>query len=160
MDKREKGWIRISTYVDDFLITAEELWVYMIQLQRTYKIKDPKPPENYLGATYAENPKGKWSITAKGYIKEAIRQIEKRLEFTIREEKIPMKNDDHREEDDSEVLENKMRRLYQTIIGMLQWTVSLCRIDICYAVLQILFMSKKRAPIKSDQDLGLSKEIS
>jgi hypothetical protein len=52
----------------------------------------------------------------------------------LREEKTPIKCNDHPEEDESEVLDNEMHTEYQSIIGMLQWIVSLCRLDICYAV--------------------------
>jgi hypothetical protein len=128
------GYDYISTYVDDFLITAKDPWVYMKKLQEIYVIKDPKPPDSYLGATYNVCPNETWSITASDYIKEAIRQIEKRLEITLREEKTPMKTEDHPEEDSSEILDNDMHREYQSLLGMLQWTVSLCRVDICYAV--------------------------
>jgi hypothetical protein len=43
-----------------------------------------------------------------------------------------MKAGDHPEEDLSPLLDNELHREYQSLIGMLQWAVSLCRIDICY----------------------------
>lgn len=52
----------------------------------------------------------------------------------IREEKLPMKPGDHPEEDESEALDNEQHRLYQSMIGMLQWTVSIGRIGICFVV--------------------------
>ncbi len=106
----------------------------MRELQRIYTIKDPKCPEIYLGALYTGNPNTKWTITAKNYIEEALRQIEKRTDMKIREENLPMKPGDHPEEDESGILDNEKHRLYQSMIGMLQWTVSIGRIDICYAV--------------------------
>jgi hypothetical protein len=66
------GYDYISTYVDDFLITAKDPWVYMKQLQEIYAIKNPKVPDYYLGATYTGNPGGTWGINAKDYIKEGI----------------------------------------------------------------------------------------
>jgi hypothetical protein len=127
----------ISTYVDDFLITEKDPLVYMKQLQEVYKIKDPKVPDSYLGATYTGHPGEKWGINAKDYIKEGIRQIEKRLGITLREEKTPIKTNNYPEEDTSNILGNEMHREYLSIMGMLQWVVSLCRIDICYAVLSL-----------------------
>ena len=51
------GYDYISTYVDDFLITAKEPWQYMEHLQTIYKIKNPEErPSNYLGATYVGSP--------------------------------------------------------------------------------------------------------
>ncbi len=85
------GYDYISTYVDDFLITAVDPWMYMKKLQEIYVIKDSKYPDSHLGATYLGNPEMEWSITAKDYTKEAISQIEKRLNIIIREERMPMK---------------------------------------------------------------------
>jgi hypothetical protein len=77
------GYDYISTYVDDFLITARDPWTYMKQLQEIYTIKNPKEPDMYLGASYHGSPTEEWSITAKEYIKESIRQIEKRLDIKL-----------------------------------------------------------------------------
>jgi hypothetical protein len=128
------GYDYISTYVDDFLITAKDPWIYMKQLQEIYLIKEPKSPEFFLGATYTGTSEGDWSITAREYIKEAIKQIEGRLGIVLREEKTPIKTGDHPEEDTSPTLNNELHTEYQSIMGMLQWMVSLCRIDICFAV--------------------------
>ena len=42
----------IATYVDDFLITARDVWSYMTQLQSIYSTKKPPHPNIYLGALY------------------------------------------------------------------------------------------------------------
>ena len=55
------GYDYISTYVDDFLITAKEPWPFMKQLQEVYKIKDPAAPSTYLGALYTGDPNGTWT---------------------------------------------------------------------------------------------------
>jgi hypothetical protein len=78
------------------------------------------------------NPSSKWYITARKYIKESISQIEKRMGIIIREERTPMKTDDHPETDATPLLDNIQHREYQSLIGMLQWAVTRCRIDICY----------------------------
>lgn len=106
----------------------------MRKLQETYVIKDLKTPDVYLAGTYIGDPRDKWCITAREYIKEAIKQIEGRLNIKLREEKTLIKMNDHPVEDESPVLDNDMHREYQLIMGMLQWAVSLYRIDICFAV--------------------------
>lgn len=50
--------------------------------------------------------------------------------YTLQEEKTPIKNNDHPEEDQSPILDNEMHTEYQSLLGMLQWIISLCRIDI------------------------------
>jgi hypothetical protein len=103
-------------------------------LQSIYKIKDSGVLTFFLGANYIGSPEGTWYITAKQYIKEAILQVEKKLELMLREEKTPIKTDDHLEEDSTPLLNNILHREYQSLIGMLQWAVMLCRVDICYTV--------------------------
>ncbi len=132
--KDGSGYDYISTYVDDFLITVKDPWLYMRRLQEIYMIKDPKTPDVYLGATYIGGPSGDWGITAREYIKEAIRQTEKRLGIILREEKTLIKTNDHPEEDRTPLLTADMHREYQSLIGMLQWAVSLCRVDVCFTV--------------------------
>jgi hypothetical protein len=124
----KSGYDYICTYVDDFLIVAKDAWHYMRKLQKVYNIKDPKHPDIYLGALYTGEPNTKWSISARPYIKEALEQVERKTNTKIREEKLPMKAGDHPEEDESSILDNDHHRLYQSLIGMLQWIVSIGRV--------------------------------
>jgi hypothetical protein len=137
MKRREdsSGYDYISTYVDDFLITAKDPWPYMEHLQSVYKIKNPEEkPSNYLGATYSGSPEEYWTINCKAYIKEALVAIERMHNESLREEKTPVATSDHPEEDESPLLNNQLHRQYQSMIGMAQWLVTLGRIDVCYAV--------------------------
>jgi hypothetical protein len=45
----------------------------------------------YFGAFYTGDPTTNWTTTAKTYIKEANKQIERRTGVKVREEKIPIK---------------------------------------------------------------------
>jgi hypothetical protein len=129
------GYDYISTYVDDFLITAIDPWPYMEHLQTVYKIKNPEEkPSNYLGATYVGSPEEHWTINCKAYIKEALIAVERMNNESLREEKTPVATGDHPEEDETPLLDNKYHRQYKSLIGMAQWLVTLGRIDICYAV--------------------------
>ena len=53
---------------------------------------------------------------------------------TLREEKTPAVTGDHPEQDESMLLDNEQHRLYQQLIGMGQWLVTLGRPDICLAM--------------------------
>jgi hypothetical protein len=64
----------------------------------------------------------------KTFIKEAISQIEKRMKLTLREEKTPMRTSDQPETDTTLLLDTDMHREYQSLIRMLQWAVTLCRL--------------------------------
>jgi hypothetical protein len=84
----DSGYDYISTYVDDFMITARDAWSYMAHLQSIYTIKQPANPEIFLGALYTGSPNGDWTISCKHYIKEGLIRIE-RMVGTLREEKTP-----------------------------------------------------------------------
>ncbi len=129
----KKGYDYISTYVDDFLITAKEPDTYMRELQKIYMIKNPTIPDYYLGANYVGDVTLNWYIIAKQYILESIKQIEQRLNITLREERTPMATKDHPEDDTSPFLDTNLHREYQALIGMLQWVITISRADICYA---------------------------
>jgi len=128
------GYDYISTYVDDFLITARDPWPFMKQLQEVYKIKDPGPPTTYLGALYTGDPSGTWTINCKDYIKAALIQVQSMIGGDIRDSVTPCATGDHPEEDTSEILSNQRHREYQSMAGMAQWLTTLGRFDICYAV--------------------------
>ena len=129
-----EGYDYISTYVDDFLITAKDPWPYMKQLQEVYKIKDPDSPTTYLGALYTGDPSGNWTINCKNYIQAALIQVQQMIGCEIREERTPCATADHPEEDQSEILNNVRHREYQSMAGMAQWRTTLGRLAICYAV--------------------------
>jgi len=130
----ESGYDYISTYVDDFLITAKNPWPFMGQLQAVYKIKDPSSPTTYLGALYTGDPSGIWTINCKNYIQAALSQVQQMIGGEIRESTTPCATSDHPEEDESDILDNKRHREYQSMAGMAQWLTTLGRLDICYAV--------------------------
>ena len=106
------------------MITVKEAWSYLAHLQSIYTIKQPANPEIYLGALYTGSPKGDWTISCEHYIKEGLSRIEW-LVGTLREEKTPTVTGDHPEQDESLLLDNEQHRLYQQLIGMGQWLVTL-----------------------------------
>jgi hypothetical protein len=52
------------------------------------------------------------------YNKEALQQIETKLGRKIRDEKLPMKNKDHLEEDESPLLNSEQHKFYQSNASM------------------------------------------
>ena len=67
------------------------------------------------------------------YILEAIRRIEE-VFGKLDKKSVPMVAKDHPELDSTTVLNDDDHKKYQMLIGMLNWIVTLGRIDICYAV--------------------------
>ena len=76
------------------------------------------------GAIYTGQPSQDWTISCKNYIKEVITHIEHQY-GTLRKEKSPSISGDHPVQDDSTILDNEKHKEYQSLIGMVQWLVTL-----------------------------------
>ena len=98
------GYDYISTYVDDFMITAKEPWGYMKHRQSIIMIKKPAAPDIYLGASYTRTPESDWSESSNLYIKEALAQIQRTQGEKILEEPQTYVKGDHPELDTSPLL--------------------------------------------------------
>ena len=97
----------------------------------------------HLGADYFEDPDGTFDSQPKKYI-DKLADTYKRLfnEDPPKGYKTPLDKNDHPELDTSEILEGDMAAKYLTLVGQLQWLVTLGRFDI-HA--QVATMSRFRA---------------
>ena len=97
----------------------------------------------HLGADYFEDPDGTFVSQPKKYI-DKLPDTYKRLfnEDPPKGYKTPLDKNDHPELDTSEILEGDMAAKYLTMVGQLQWLVTLGRFDI-HA--QVATMSRFRA---------------
>ena len=97
----------------------------------------------HLGADYFEDPDGTFVSQPKKYI-DKLADTYKRLfnEDPPKGYKTPLDKNDHPELDTSEILEGDMTANYLTMVGQLQWLVTLGRFDI-HA--QVATMSRFRA---------------
>ena len=77
----------------------------------------------HLGTDYLEDPDGTFVSKPKNY-------IDKLAETHKRCYKTPLDKNDHPELDTSEILEGDMAAKYLTMVGELQWLVTLGRFDL------------------------------
>ena len=118
-----------SKKVDDVIKTIEE----------TYDLKGVGPPEYYLGGNVEEmdehwTKKGiRWSLNASTYIEGIIPKMEKLVGEVLSKYSSPMAESYHPELNDSEYLDNEGASKYRSIIGSLNWAITLGRFDIQYA---------------------------
>ena len=103
----------------------------------------------HLGADYFEDPDGTFVSKPKKYI-DKLADTYKRLfnEDSPKGYKTPLDKNDHPELDTSEILEGDMAAKYLTMVGQLQWLVTLGRFDI-HA--QVATMSRFRAAPHMDR---------
>ena len=143
---KDKGdhWEYICTYVDDILVMSKEPELFMETLQKTFKMKGVGPPSYHLGADFVRHENGKLSWGSKTYVKKILSQFERLFPDFKFSKRVatPLEPGDHPEIDDSELLDAKGIKIYQSLIGMLQWAVTLGRFDVQCAVMT---MSRFRA---------------
>ena len=134
LGKDKKTYNYVCTHVDDFCIFSKNPQPIMDQIKSIFTIKGEGPPEYYLGNDYKRDSKGRWNIGCKTYIKEGVARIEKLFEIVLPKRDIPMSQGDHPELDTSVLLGDSDHTKYQMLIGMLNWIVTIGRIDIAFAV--------------------------
>eukprot|EP00557_Chaetoceros_sp_GSL56_P014026 CAMPEP_0176478512 /NCGR_PEP_ID=MMETSP0200_2-20121128/1227_1 /TAXON_ID=947934 /ORGANISM="Chaetoceros sp., Strain GSL56" /LENGTH=1865 /DNA_ID=CAMNT_0017874457 /DNA_START=317 /DNA_END=5915 /DNA_ORIENTATION=+ len=128
----KKSYEYICTHVDDFCIFSRTPQLVMDQITAVYTVKSQGPPEYYLGNDFKRDKKNRWCIGSVKYVQESLRRVESMF-GTLAKHDTPMVNGDHPEMDDSLVITGDMHQKYQMLIGILNWIVTLGRLDICFA---------------------------
>ena len=140
----------IAVYVDDLCIAAESPSPIIQVFKSKYhlKVKGDGKLTYHLGADYFEDPDGTFVSQPKKYI-DKLADTYKRLfnEDPPKGYKTPLDKNDHPELDTSEILEGDMAAKYLTMVGQLQWLVTLGRFDI-HA--QVATISRFRAALDKD----------
>ena len=135
----------IDVYVDDLCIAAQDPKEIINVLKSKYhlKVKGDGPLTYHLGADYFQDPDGTIVSQPKKYI-EKLKETYIRLFDTEPSKglKTPLEKNDHPELDTSETLEGQEVNHYLTMVGQLQWLITLGRFDI---QAQVITMSRFRA---------------
>ena len=109
-------------YVDDIMVMSKDPQAFMDDLQKTFKMKGVGPPDYHLGGNFKRLSNGKLSWGSKTYIKKILDQYQRLFpqEKFKKKTKTPLTPKYHPELDVSELLDTAGKRLYQSLIGMLQ----------------------------------------
>jgi len=155
MRKSEDGKIYeyIAVYVDDLAIAARDPMglCNLLMKKYNYKLKGTGPIAFHLGCDFFRDVEGVLCFAPKRYIDKMVDSYERMFGEKPRQTySSPLESNDHPEVDDSPVLESEEIRKYQSLIGALQWAVSIGRMDVTTAVMT---MSGYRvAPRKGHMD--------
>ena len=122
----------IAVYVDDLLIAARDpkSIIDILSEKHKFKLKGVGPLTYHLGCDYFRDKDGTLCCGPKKYITKLMGQFESMFGCKPREYTSPLEKGDHPEIDDTEELNEEGIKKYQTMIGCLQWAVSLGRFDI------------------------------
>jgi hypothetical protein len=142
-----KYWQYILVHVNDGLCVMEdptELIGTLHEAPFYFKMKDVRAPKTYLGTTIdlveLNDNVNTWSMLAAGYLEKVLPAIEEKFgslrtiyKKTDRKKLfIPVLPDYHPEMDETNLLDDDEKRLYQSYIGILRWVVKLGCIDLVH----------------------------
>ena len=130
----------IAVYVDDLAIAAKDPQAFCNELKKKYnlKLKGVGPLEYHLGCTYKKDPDGTLAADPRRYVNKILESYERMFKEKPRKSRPPLEGGDHPELDTSELCDEHQTKQFQTLIGQLQWLISLGCFDIAVHVMSLL----------------------
>ena len=128
----------IAVYVDDLAIASKDPQSIINVLTKAhgFKLKGTGPIDYHLGMTFRRNDRGTLCISPKRYIDKMVGTYQQLFGTKPSTKALsPLEKGDHPEIDDSDFLDEADTQVYQSLIGALQWAISIGRLDICTAVM-------------------------
>jgi hypothetical protein len=134
----------VAVYVDDLLIVSKSPQDIIDMLEKThkFKLKGTGPIKFHLGCDFFRDKDGTLCYAPLKYIEKMLENYERIFGVKPKQAASPLVPGDHPELDSSELLEFDMIRVYQSLIGALQWVIQIGRFDVATAVMT---MSRFRA---------------
>ena len=132
MRKSQGLYEYIAVYVDDIMIAATDPSeiIKLLELEHKFKLKGVGPMKYHLGCDYFRDEDGTLCFGPRKYIDKMIEQFERMFGAKPKEYTSPLEKSDHPEIDSSPKLDSNGIKMYQSMIGSLQWAISLGRFDI------------------------------
>jgi hypothetical protein len=130
----------VAVYVDDLAIAMKEpqVLVDVLEKKHNFKLKGTGPIEFHLGCDFFRDDEGILCMAPRKYIEKMAMGYETMFgEKPSTKIHSPLEKGDHPELDTSELLDQNGIQQYQSLIGSLQWAVSLGRFDIATAVMTL-----------------------
>jgi Reverse transcriptase (RNA-dependent DNA polymerase) len=136
--KKDDHYEYVAVYVDDLLIASQDPRVITnwLEQKNLFKLKGTRPISFHLGCDFFRDEEGMLCVGPKSYIDRMLMQYESffgtkpRAVFTS-----PLVANDHPELDTTKLLNEDGIIQFQSILGTLQWAISLGRFDIATAVM-------------------------
>ena len=130
----------VAVYVDDLAIAMADpqVLVDILEGKHKFKLKGTGPIEFHLGCDFFRDEDDVLCMAPKKYIEKMAMGYETMFgEKPSTKVHSPLEKGDHPELDTSELLDQNGIQQYQSLIGSLQWAISLGRFDIATAVMSL-----------------------
>mgnify|MGYP000107799768 CR=1 FL=1 len=138
---RDKGdhYEYIAVYVDDLLIASRvpEVIIKTLMEEHKFKLKGTGPISFHLGCDFGRDEDGTLYYAPKKYIEKILENYRRLFGSYPKPYQSPLENNDHPELDTSELLNEDDQKIYQSLIGALQWVIQIGRFDITTAVMTL-----------------------
>ena len=128
----------ICRYVDDLIIAAKNAMEIIEKMKTRFILKGVGEPKYHLGGDFERRTEPENVLTwgSKTYIDRCLDRYQAMFgELPRKNTHSPLEEGDHPESDTSEMCDKEQITQYQSLMGMLQWTVTLGRMDIMCAVM-------------------------
>ena len=138
---RDKGdcYEYIAVYVDDLLIVSKDPQMIIGALTDEYnfKLKGTGPISFHLGCDFFRDEEGVLCYAPKKYIEKMLDNYKRIFGNYPRQVKSPLERGDHPELDTSDLLDIEWTKIYQSLIGGMQWVIQIGRWDVSTAVMTL-----------------------
>ena len=129
----------VAVCVDDLLIASKnpQAIIDMLEKEHNFKLKGTGTVEHHLGCNCERGKDGVLRMKPKDCIVKMMSECERIHGRKPKECSSPLEKGDHPELDTSDLLDMEGIKLYQSMIGALQWLIQLSRFDISTAVMSL-----------------------
>jgi hypothetical protein len=137
MRKKNNQYEYIAFYVDDLAITMKnpKEFTDVLENKHKFKLKCTGPIAFHLSMDFTRDNDGTLCISPAKYIEKLTKNYEKSFSIKPKEFASPLEKGDQPELDTSELCTTEQVAHYQSMIGSLQWIVTIGRFDIHTAVM-------------------------
>jgi hypothetical protein len=135
----------IATYVDDLAVSSKDPKAITDTLMNKYnfKLKGTGEIEYHLGMSFRRNNQNELFISPQWYIEKMVDNYKQLFgESPSHHSQSPLESNDHPEIDSSKFLGEDDIQKYQSLIGTMQWAISIGHFDIA---VHVMMMSSFRA---------------
>jgi hypothetical protein len=138
---RDKGdhWEYVAVCFDNFLIASRTPQDIVDTLEKVhqFKLKGSGPTSFHLGCDFFRDNDGVLCYAPKKYIIRMLDTHERIFGKPPKQVITPLDKGDHPELDTSDLLEVNDIKIYQSLIGTLQWVIQIGRFDITTSVMML-----------------------
>jgi Reverse transcriptase (RNA-dependent DNA polymerase) len=128
----------VAVYVDDLalVLVDPQSFVSTLTVKYNFKFKGTGPIKFHLGMDFYRDGTGTLCIAPKKYIEKMVATYQQMFGCLPKQTVTsPLEKSDHPELDTSELLDSSGITQYQSLIGALQWVISIGRFDVMTAVM-------------------------